>query len=236
MRSMPIHPDTVAPAATQPPALRVHRGRRAAVLIGLKSRGRATARQLAEGLHCSLNAIRHHLKELEAEGVVDHDAAPHGVGAPAHTYWLTPAGHALFPDRYQQTVAELLDHLVANEGRAAAVELLETHYRSLARRALLGGEDLSAEERGALIARLLDDEGYMATWVASAEGVGGTLTEHNCPHQVVAERFPEICEAEEAFLARVFGAVIERQSRITSGCGTCSYHVTQLVGKDDDAS
>ena len=54
---------------------------------------------------------------------------------------------------------------------------------------------------------------------------GGLLTEHNCPHRLIAERFPEVCVAEERFLTQVFGVPIERRSRIADGCGTCSYRV-----------
>ncbi len=228
MRTMPILPDP-DPANV---AIRLHRGRRAALLVALKGSGHATAKELAVALRCSLNAVRHHLRELEAEGVVDHELAPHGVGAPAHSYRMTASGHALFPDRYQQTVADLLDHLVASEGRAAAISLLEAHYRALASRAQAGSADLPAGRRGELVARLLAAEGYMATWAETTAG-NAVLTEHNCPHQVVAERFPEICDAEEAFLARVLDATIERRSRITSGCGTCSYHVVQSA-KDEE--
>ena len=73
----------------------------------------------------------------------------------------------------------------------------------------------------------------MATWAAVENG--GLLTESNCPHRVIAERFPELCEAEEAFLAKVFGASIERRSRIAGGCGTCTYHVAFGDTEGEDA-
>ena len=161
-----------------------------------------------------------------------HDRAVHGVGAPAHAYRLTPTGHTLFPDRYEQTVADLLDHVVASQGRAAAVALLESHYQALAQRVEVETSGVPRERWGEVVARLLDAEGYMATW--SRVGDGGILTEHNCPHQVVAERFPEICAAEEAFLARAFGAAVERRSQIAAGCGTCSYHVAQAAPKGEE--
>ena len=90
-----------------------HRGPRGLVLLHLKREGGATAGDLAAALGYSLNAVRHHLKELEAEGVVGFDRTSKGVGAPAHTYRLTPKGHSLFPDRYERTLTDLLDHLVA---------------------------------------------------------------------------------------------------------------------------
>ncbi len=206
-----------------------HRGPRGLVLLHLKRETGATVGELAEVLGYSLNAVRHHLKELEAEGVIGYDRTPQGVGAPAHTYRLTPKGHALFPDRYERTIVSLLDHLVATSGRDAAVALLEQQYHALAERLEVETRGVSDERRGEVVARVLDAEGYMATWAhASTEGL---LTEHHCPHRLIAERFPEVCAAEERFLARVFAAPIERRSRIAGGCGTCSY-VVALSGDD----
>ncbi len=216
-------PPVVATADSPPQVPSGHRGTRAAVLLHLKQAGVATAATLGEALNCSLNAIRHHLKELEREGAVVHERALHGVGAPAHAYRLTAAGHALFPDRYASTVVHLLEQLVKLQGREAAIATLQQHYGGLGLRLCRETAQLAPEQRGEHIARALDAAGFMATW--RADGSGGLLAEHNCPHRLVAERFPEVCAAEEAFLSEAFGTAIERRSRITDGCGTCSYHV-----------
>jgi DeoR family suf operon transcriptional repressor len=224
-----IVPDGAPPA----PGPIGHRGTRAAVLLQLKHDGVATAAALATALDCSLNAVRHHLKELEADSLVVHDRVTHGVGAPAHVYRLAANGHALFPDRYADTVARLLDHVVQLQGRAASVELLQSHFGTLGERLCAATESLGPEERGEQIARLLHNEGFMATWQATASG--GTLTEHNCPHRVVAERFPEVCADEEAFLSRAFGTTVQRQTHIAAGCGCCSYQVTLSPPTTGDA-
>lgn len=215
-----------APAQLRQPEILTpagHRGPRASILVLLKCRAGATVAEVAEELGCSLNAARHHLKELEIEGVVSYDRTPSGVGAPAHVWRLTAAGQRLFPARYERTLIQLLDRVVEREGREAAVAVLKEQYEVLAQRLEAETRGLAPEARGAAIARVLDAEGYMATWAHAAEG--GLLTEHNCPHRLIAERFPEVCEAEERFLAEAFGAPIERRSRISGGCGTCSYRV-----------
>ena len=181
--------------------------------------------ELKELLDCSVNSVRHHLKELEAEGVVAYDRVHKGVGAPAHTFHLTDSGQALFPERYARTVVDLLDHVVESQGRDAAVSLLKQQYRSLSIRLSAEVSHLPVTERGPAIARVLAAEGYMATWQDDDEG--GVLTEHHCPHQLVAQRFPEICVAEQEALGSAFGVEIDRRSRIAGGCGTCSYHVTE---------
>ena len=44
-----------------------HRGPRSEMLLALKRAGQLTAKELASHLGLSLNAVRHHLKELEVE-------------------------------------------------------------------------------------------------------------------------------------------------------------------------
>ena len=216
----------ILPAESPPPAPAPAglRGARAAVLLGLKQVGTTTAAALAATLGCSVNAVRHHLKELEASELVAHESVTHGVGAPTHEYRLSARGHELFPDRYADTVARLLDHVVQLQGRAASVAMLQAHFGELGARICAETSELSIEQRGAHIARALDGEGFMATWNPAADG--GTLVEHNCPHRIVAEKFPEVCADEEAFLSRAFGATVQRQSHIAAGCGCCSYQVT----------
>ncbi len=200
-----------------------HKGTRGFVLTQLKREQRLTAKQLATLLGTSLNAARHHLKELEAEGLVEYEREHRGVGAPAFAYRLTAAGEALFPRRYAETLTAVLDRLVAREGRETAVTMLEGYFASLARRLHDELQGSSPEERLRVVARTLSEEGYMAE--VSGEGGHGTLTEHNCAIPVVAQRFPEICAAEARFLAEVLEADVDRREHILNGCSACEYHV-----------
>jgi DeoR family suf operon transcriptional repressor len=171
----------------------------------------------------SLNAIRHHLKELEAAALVQYERQHRGVGAPAFAYTLTSAGEALFPKRYEATLTELLDHVVQREGRAGAVAVLEARYTALTRRLQEELAGATPAQRMSAVTRFLSDDGYMAEGTASSQG--GTLIEHNCAIQAVAERFPEICAAEARFLAAVLGAQVDRQEHILRGCSACEYRV-----------
>jgi DeoR family suf operon transcriptional repressor len=200
-----------------------HKGQRGAVLVQLKRGQRLTAKELAGRLGISLNAVRHHLKELEAGGLVGYEREHRAVGAPAFLYSLTPGGEALFPRRYEETLTALLERLVEREGRDAALSLLESHIAGLARR--LGAEldGAGPEDRLRAVARVRSEQGYMAE--ATLTEAVGVLTEHNCAIQAVAERFPEICAAEARVLAEVLGADVHRREHILSGCPSCEYHV-----------
>jgi DeoR family suf operon transcriptional repressor len=193
------------------------------VLVQLKRSPRLAAKELALRLGVSINAVRHHLKELEVEGLVRYEREHRGVGAPSFLYSLSPTGEALFPRRYEETLTALLDSLVEREGRDAALGLLEAHIGGLARRLTAELVGVRPAERLQVVARVRSEQGYMAE--ATGGNATGILTEHNCAIQSVAQRFPEICAAEARFLAEVLGAEVDRREHILSGCPSCEYHV-----------
>jgi DeoR family suf operon transcriptional repressor len=201
------------------------RGPRGDILVQLKRTPDLTARDLGQALGYSLNGVRHHLKELEAEGLVEYHRRHHGVGAPLYIYRLTGAGEALFPRRYESTLIELLEHMVAERGREAAVRVLQAHFAALGKRLSASLEGASPRRRLELVADALSDEGYMAEWSEQHNASIATLTEHNCAVKAVAERFPELCQAEARFLESALGAPVERRAHMLAGCGACEYLV-----------
>jgi predicted ArsR family transcriptional regulator len=100
-----------------------HKGQRGTVLVELKRAQPLTAKELATRLGVSLNAARHHLKELEAEGLVRYDRSHRGVGAPAFSYRLSPAGEGLLGGTLTEhncailAVAERFPEICAAEAR-----------------------------------------------------------------------------------------------------------------------
>jgi predicted ArsR family transcriptional regulator len=71
----------------------------------------------------------------------------------------------------------------------------------------------------------------MAEVVPAASGEpGATLRIHNCAMRGIAEQFPEACEVEAAYLARLVGAPVVRTAHRRDGCGRCVYGVGVEVG------
>jgi DeoR family transcriptional regulator, suf operon transcriptional repressor len=205
------------------PHLSIHKGLRGQVLLELKRAQPLTAKELAETLGVSPNAIRHHLKELEAERLIVYGREQRGVGAPTFAYRLSDLAESLFPRRYEQTLNEVLERVTARAGRSAVVELFDEHYANLTRRLQGELDGVNGSERLEAIARLMSEAGYMADW-QEAEGAF-RLAEHNCAIRSVAERFPEVCAAEEKFLQAVLGAAVDRRTHIVSGCNACEYAI-----------
>lgn len=200
-----------------------YKGPRASILVELKLTPGLTAKGLSGRLGLSLNAIRHHLKELEVDGLLTHDREQRGVGAPVFAYRLSESGERVFPRRYESTLTDVLAALVEREGRDAVVSALEARYAALLQRLPPDLPSFPVHERLAAVTRLLNEDGFMPEWEGSAEG--GTLTEHNCSIRAVAERFPEICAAEERFLSAALGASVDLQAHVLDGCAACEYQV-----------
>ena len=193
-------------------------------MLELKHAQPLTAKQLAEKLRVSPNAVRHHLKELQAEALVTYGREQRGLGAPTFAYRLSPQGEALFPKRYEQTLTDLLDRVEAKQGRQVAVGMFEDLYADLTRKLQAELDGVTPERRLEAVARVMNDAGYMAHVDSGSSGF--RLAEHNCAIRAVAERFPEVCAAEAKFLQVVLAATVERQSHIMNGCNACEYAIT----------
>ena len=179
---------------------------------------------LAERFGVTTNAIRRHLKELEAEGLVTYGREQRGQGAPTFVYRLSASGEGLFPKRYAAALTALLQHLEAMGGRDEVRRFFTGRFRIQADQ-LRGQLDAAGtvEERAAVVAAFLSEEGFMAEWEVRDGRV--TIAEHNCAMHAVAERFPEVCESELAFLRELLGPGVERTTHIVAGCNACEYAI-----------
>ena len=199
------------------------RGMRGEVLVAVKKTQPVTAKELSDAFGVSANAVRRHLKELEVDGLVAYGREQRGLGAPTYAYRLTSRGDALFPNRYQDALTELLAHIEERAGRGEISGMFADRFRSHAARLRAELADQPVEARLQRLVRLLSDEGYMAEWKAEDGTV--TLAEHNCAIRAVAERYPEICAAEARFLAEVLATGVERREHIAAGSNACTYAI-----------
>ena len=204
-----------------------YRGTRAEILKTLKMAQPLTAKELADRFGVTANALRRHLKELESEGMVRYRREIRGVGGPVFAFSLTESGEALFPRAYDRALAEVLDQVRQQQGDEGLVRLFERRWDEIAQAARPELELLPVGERAARLAELLTSLGYMAEARPAGAGALPVLTEHNCAIRVIAERFPEVCAAEERFIADLLGAPVTRQAHIAKGANCCEYCVVE---------
>jgi DeoR family suf operon transcriptional repressor len=200
------------------------------ILHHLLKQGQATAQELAEQLEVSPQAIRRHLKDLEVEGLILHQAAQAGMGRPQHVYQLSRAGHDRFPNRHDDFAVDLLDTLVETVGRDQMRSILRKQWerKAVEYRQHLGTGSLA--ERVASLVKLRQAEGYMAECHPltedSDQGAANTfvLTEYNCAISHIAESFPGVCDHElEMFATALEDCQVERTHWIVNGEHRCGY-------------
>src|SRR4029079_5211026 len=129
------------------PTLAGFRGIRGDVLVAVKKSQPVTAKELAAEFGLTPNAVRRHLKELEAEGLVGCARQVRGVGGPMLGYSLTEAGEALFPRAYESTLTSLLDTVREQRGTEGVVELFQSQWKHLAEGAKVELAALPLNER-----------------------------------------------------------------------------------------
>ncbi len=199
------------------------------ILKYLLKHGQAKARELADALAISPQAIRRHLKDLESEELIRHHSVQNGMGRPQHVYDLTEAGRDRFPSRYDDFAVSLLDTLAETVGQDQVGSLLAKQWdrKAQAYRQRLG--DAPLPDRVAELVELRRAEGYMAEWFEVGSGNGNTapkyfIAEYNCAISNVAESFPSVCSHELQMFERVLpDCSVERTHWQIDGEHQCGY-------------
>jgi len=209
------------------------------ILEYLFKHSQATAFELAALLEVSPQAIRRHLKDLEAEELVVFSLPEHpGMGRPQHVYKLSEMGRDRIKqyrgdhrgDRYGEFAVSLLDTLTATVGHDQVESILQKQWE---RKAQLYHQHLGAgslPERLAKLVELRQAEGFMAEFhpveTNAIAAHSFVFMEHTCAISDVAESFPSICSNElEMFAAVLPDCKIERTHWQINGEHRCCYLV-----------
>jgi predicted ArsR family transcriptional regulator len=78
------------------------------ILQTLLRRPKITINELAESVGINPISVRHHLTNLQMEGLIAADEERHGVGRPRLVYSLTEDGMERFPTKYLRLTTRLL--------------------------------------------------------------------------------------------------------------------------------
>lgn len=195
--------------------------------------GPATAAELADTLGMTTAGVRRPLTALVDAGLVQvHDQAPYGPrpkrgrGRPGSVFSLTPAGHAVCDQAYDDLAISALRFMVRTYGDDALREFARDRASQL-ELTPSEGNDPSPQE----VAEALTRAGYAAT----IDPLGETtvqLCQHHCPVVDAAREFPAICEAETEVLSDLLGRHVTRLATLAHGDEVC----TAVIPIDASAS
>ena len=218
------------------------RGQVARLILEL---GPCTAATLGGRLGLTPAAIRRHLDNLIADGLIETRTARtygnRGRGRPAKVFVITDAGRSAFEHAYDDLATSALRFLERSYGPRAVADFARQQIAETERRyapAVAQAGDLRSRVQA--LADALSADGYAAAAgplpEVPAPGNGGAvpgviptgqqICQHHCPVAHVAAEFPQLCEAETEAFGRLLDVPVRRLATIAHGDGICTTHVT----------
>ena len=198
----------------------------------------STAPEMARICGVTDAAMRQHLEQLEAEGLVCRDLQPNSGttrGRPA-VHWvlnhdklqsISDSFPETFPDRHHDLAVDLLVGMAESLGPEAIQAVLTRRGERLAKHYQHLMADLPLADRVQQLAAARDAEGYRAESSVAPDG-SLMLTEHHCAIAQAAEACAGLCESELVVFRTALGpdTTVERVQFAPAGDGRCSYRIS----------
>jgi len=200
------------------------------ILYYLKVMQQAGLEELAKVMKISRMAVHKHLVLLQKRGLVEGIENRGHVGRPRMMYQLTSQSKTVFPKSYSAIATHALDFIERNMGkegiekvlRERQTELFDQYYKRL--------KDLDFDQQVRELARIRDEEGYIAESKKESKRSGGgkhVLLEYNCPIIHIAEKHWEACSTETELFEKLLGANIETTHRAAKGDSICKFVIKE---------
>ena len=188
----------------------------------LQTNRTATPIELSRALQVTAANIRHHLKQLKQNGLVEVVGTQplRGRGRPMKLYSLTE--NAL--QHNLEGLASALLHTLPNDPDLKGEKLAEIAAN------LLGDYAPSANMHARLNQAVehLNALQYLAAWEASPSGPRVLL--HNCPYALILDEHPELCQMDAALLSQLLAQPAEQTAKLErspDGTPHCAFILTK---------
>ena len=193
------------------------------IIDSLLHHPRSTINELAEVIGINPISVRHHLTNLQAEGLIDAREVRHGVGRPRLVYSLTEDGLERFPTRYLRLTTRLLSQMKEQLPQPLVKEIFSQLATSLAAEHEEQLKDLSVEERLNVMKELLAEEGFVVEW--EKKGDDYLIHEITCPYLQVGQIHPEVCTVDQTLISKMLAVPANKVQCVLSGASHCTYIV-----------
>lgn len=205
----------------QPIPEKMMQNTRERILKYLQKHPRTTINSLAEAVGINPISVRHHLTNLQIEGLVSAEEERHGVGRPRLVFMLTEHGLERFPTRYMQLTSRLLDQLKSTLPEPMVKELFLQMATDMANEYSEEMKGLSMVERLNVVKTLLEREGFEIEWEETEEGF--SIHEINCPYLRIGQNHPEVCTVDQTLISTMLAVPTEKVQCILKGDAKCTY-------------
>lgn len=193
------------------------------ILQTLLRRPRITINELAEAVEINPISVRHHLTNLQMEGLIEAEEVRHGVGRPRLVYSLTQDGMERFPTKYLRLTTRLLTQMKETMPAPVVSQLFSQVAEDLAKEYSSQIQGLGMEERLEFVKELLAQEGFTVEW--EKKGSEYHLHEISCPYYQLVVAHPEVCTVDQALISKMLALPANKVQCILDGGAHCTYVV-----------
>ncbi|HXF86084.1 MAG TPA: winged helix-turn-helix transcriptional regulator [Anaerolineales bacterium] len=199
------------------------------ILQTLLRRPKITINEIAEAVGINPISVRHHLTNLQMEGLIQAEEVRHGVGRPRMVYSLTEEGLERFPTKYFRLTTRLLAQLKETMPASTVTALFYQMAEDLASKYASQVQNLSIEERLELVKELLAQEGFTVEW--EKKGNEYQIHEISCPYYQIGVAHPEVCTVDQTLISKMLAIPANKVQCILNGGTQCTY-VVNASGKN----
>src|SRR4029078_3949557 len=197
------------------------------ILYYLKVMNRAGLNDLSKVMKISRMAVHKHLSDLQARGLVESIEIRRGVGRPTMQYSLSSTGKTAFPKSYGDIAIHALDYLEKKRGKDAVESVLRERQKELIEKYGIRMKDMEFDDKVKELARIRDEEGYIAESKKDRKRNSHTLLEYNCPIIMIAEKHWEACSIETELFEYILDANVEVTHRAAKGDSICKFLIKE---------
>jgi DeoR family transcriptional regulator, suf operon transcriptional repressor len=200
------------------------------ILQTLLRRPKITINELAEAVDINPISVRHHLTNLQMEGLIEAEEVRHGVGRPRLVYSLTQDGMERFPTKYLRLTTRLLAQMKETMPGPMVSQLFNQVAEDLASEYSSQIQGLSMEERLEFVKELLAQEGFTVEW--EKKGSEYQIHEISCPYYQIGVAHPEVCTVDQTLISKMLALPANKVRCILDGGSHCTYVVQTAAVKN----
>ena len=198
------------------------------ILQTLLRKPKSTITDLAEAVGINPISVRHHLTNLQMEGLIEAHEERHGVGRPRHVYDLTNDGMEHFPTRYLRLTTRLLTQMKESMPGPVVSKLFGQIAEDLAGQYASDIQGLSMEKRLDVVKDMLAQEGFTVEW--EKKGDQYHIHEISCPYYQIGITHPEVCTVDQILISKMLALPANKVQCILDGGSHCTYVVQPAAG------
>jgi len=200
------------------------------ILQTLLRRPKITINDLAEAVGINPISVRHHLTNLQMEGLIAADEERHGVGRPRLVYSLTEDGMESFPTKYFRLTTRLLTQMKDSMPGPVVANLFSQIAEDMANEYSDQMKGLSMEERLDFVKEMLAQEGFTVEW--EKKGTEYQIHEISCPYYQIGVTHPEVCTVDQTLISKMLALPANKVQCILDGGTHCTYVVQPVAIKN----